>query len=252
MKKLAGLLVCAAALSAQADHSFTGFYLTGALGGTQADFDSTPYLGTAGYDFFLGEYHIYGTSPSGLIGLSYLYQFNRGLVLGGQVTAGYTSVKTGNLNEVIGSHSSPFDSALIASDLDTELTNDFAILFKPGVVSNKNTLFYALVGPRWGNFKTSLSTDVLLVSDTQASATGSDSQSGYQLGLTAGLGIQHMLTDHFQVGLEYAYTNYGEIGHPSVDAEVIPHQTHGQTSVPDSQKIDAITHTMMFALSYQW
>lgn len=258
MKKIACLLACLAATNAHAAPAtqlpFTGFYVSGAVGITNAKFDVVPFTDVEPFDFtFPGDYDMYGSSPSGLAGLSYLYQFNHRFVLGAEATAGYTRAVAGyrpEFSEVI--PGSGVDAKL-STHLESTLTNDFALLFKLGILCSKDTMFYALVGPRWGNFKTTSESNMLLLipPDTSA-ANATDTESGYQLGITAGVGIQQILTEQFHLKLEYAYTDYGKIDSPIARTEIMVNGVPSGQFFDNTPEIDASTNTVMLGFSYHW
>jgi opacity protein-like surface antigen len=294
MRKLACLLMCLGAYTANADmgetqapqtkapkyhkakkvsmeatNPFTGFYISAGLGGTNAVFDTNELLQIGNVDgdpaepigvAFPFEEDLYQNSAAAMVGLGYSYQFDMGFVLGIEATANYTNAKVTNTNTT--QTGIPLLAAIqIENTLTAQLTNDFALLFKPGFMLTKSTQLYALVGPRWGNIETSISDNlsgVLLdgfISFDEFSFPNSVSESGYVLGITAGLGIEQMITDHLSVGLEYAYTSYGDLDTPSsnifFDDIGLGGFPPGTRLLEDSADIDASSNTIMLTLTYR-
>ncbi len=231
---------------------FNGFSITGALGGITAQLDATQNFAgqsVAGdgatvaptlYGFTAennetssDKLELAEANIAGSIGIEYAYQFHNGFLLGLAATAGFNNVEFDNTLNTFDhafttDDTNHFDNYTnVSSTLNVELENDFALLFKAGFVVRHNTLIYALVGPRWGNFESTLnssynnngSTDVgcglgpFAKCDNawDATLTDSSSNSEYQLGVTAGVGIRQALSEHFMLGLEYAYTHYGDL-----------------------------------------
>lgn len=258
MKKIAYSLLLLGAQLAQAStpssHPFTGFYATGEVGVTSAKFGVIPYSYIEPFDFnFPGDFDMYGTSPSGLVGLGYLYQFNHRFVLGAEATAGYTRADAGyrpEFHEVVAGANV---LAQVSTHLESTLTNDFSLLFKLGILCGQNTLFFAAVGPRWGNIETSAETNLsLTIPPQQFDAHATDTVSGYQLGVTAGVGIQQILTEHFHLKLEYMYTDYGNIDAPTAPANISIDGVPSGTFFNNAPEIDASTNTVMLGFSYHW
>lgn len=255
MKKLALILMAAATPTIVSAHkdSFTGAYVTGGIGATNAQFHVQPNFTVQSPVIFLfpGSYETYGNSASGFVGLSYLYEFSNNFVIGALATAGYTNINI--------EHEEVFEELVVGvvsfdvrSHLEMQLTNDFAVLLKAGIASGKNTFFYALIGPRFGNFETKATTFVdLIVGGPPLTESMSNKTSGYETGITAGIGLQQKIYDNLSLSLEYDYTSYGEISAPSIQDAIT---TSGSIvgSVSDQPDIDASSHTVSIALSYQW
>lgn len=263
MKKIIVFLLCLITTIAQAapisSSSFTGFYARGALGATSTRFDVSPM--NFSHDFIInysidGDYSMYGTSPAGLLGLGYFGHLSDLFVLGFEFTGSYTKTQANyktNFQELL----TPAPGVLllldIASSVEGKLTNDFAFLVKPGIVSRKNTLFYLLFGPRLGNFETTASTHFSFYNPPDlATADGTSTNSAYEFGFTVGAGLQHKITETLHLGLEYAYTGYDKIHAPEVSARFTASGTPTGFFVTDTPEIKVSTNTVMLALSYQW
>lgn len=221
MKKLTLLMLLCMIESAECASYLTGFYLKGGLGGTTAEFDITQDVFLNDPDFFGSTLEINqsvnhlarGTNIAGVLGLGYTYQLDSLWVIGGEFTAGFTSANTTFHNN--GNTSGGF---ILNNKVESKLTNDFALVVKPGLVIQQRTQFYALLGARWGNIETkSNSNTEVNFGGSSYRGNGSASASGYILGFTVGLGVERMLNEHWSLGLEYAYTAYGDI--PSVTSD---------------------------------
>lgn len=261
MKKICYILLCALAQVAQAHNpytSFTGVYLKAGVGATLGDYTVSPeYVFSDPNIFtfnFAGDYDLDASSPAGLIGLSYLYQFSNHMLVGIEATAGYAKAQAGYdafFDEVLPDAST--GEIQFSSHTNIEITNDFALLFKPGYVSGHNTLFYGLVGPRWAHIKSTVKSGMLLhFPPTTLTAQDAESESGYQLGYTVGGGIQQRITEQFHISLEYAYTNYGNINVPELISTVLANGTPTTDVVTNAPDILAHTNSLMFEILYQW
>lgn len=259
---------------------FNGFSIVGALGGMAGELQANhqqvssvkntvtgPEPGAAsasstGSD----DLELFESSFAGYIGVDYAYQWHNGFVLGLGVTAGFDNINFNNteLSVLRSSSTLIISNNSIESTVAVELENDFAILFKPGFVVRRNTLIYALVGPRWGNIETSVNSfdgaeGASVFSDAwDIQFAGSDDASGYQLGITAGAGIKQMVSEHMSIGLEYAFTHYGDL-----DSVSIPYHHH--ESIRDVQvtsldlsgsdsydNLALTTHAVLATLSYRF
>jgi opacity protein-like surface antigen len=253
MKKLTALLLCLSSTSLYANSdSFTGFYLTGALGATNAQFHVQPTIAIEPFEAAMyGSYEMYGNSPAGRLGLSYLHAFKHPFVLGVEGTASYTRAQNGYHSDFVEFLPGQIDLS-ITTHLEAELTQDFALLLKPGYRLGKNTLFYGLIGARWGQVKTSITSEFFVATGgSPLTAMAEDEEEGVESGFTAGIGIQQRWNDHFFVSLEYDYTNYGEIEAPSIFTQIVTAGTPVGT-LTDQPSVDLISHTVMFAVSYLW
>jgi opacity protein-like surface antigen len=249
MKKLILLLIGFSAHAAQAG-LFTGFYVAADVGATAATFnvDQTLIAAVPGAVTLSrpSDLKLQGSNAAGLIGLGYAYEFDNHFVLGAEATAGLTHAENEHINEL---DVNAFGIQL-KSTVKATLKNDFAIIFKPGYVFKEKTQFYALVGPRWGNFTTSVDTHFMFNFGSLVQNSGSDKVSGYTLGITAGLGVQRLITDHFSAGLEYAYTSYGNIDSPHTNISIPSPPNDG--TVVDDPDIDASSNTVMATLTYRF
>lgn len=232
------ILTLTTALTAQASHYFHGFYLAGAAGGNimneQADRDlvaSTP--GQLAL-VFPADITLQGSSGASWLGAGYSHPFHSGFVLAGEFTAGISNPEVSHRNELM------IAGNLVESKIESELKNDFSLVFKPGFIIKKNSQIYALVGARWGKVESTLTTDTLDVIVT-------DQESGYQLGYTLGLGLEHLITEKLTLGLEYAYTDYGDINSP----KTLSYINNGMLiQINDNSDLSMSTNTLGARLSY--
>jgi opacity protein-like surface antigen len=250
MKKpffLSLLTLCPLAMGAP-QAFFNGFIVSGAFGGTTAQFD---YTQSINFNEIItdvtikNQSNLFANTPAGLVSLAYSYQSVNNFVVAGAFTAGYGYAK---LNDQLVEIFSP-NTFLEQDDIvkiDAHLTNDFSLVVKPGYVFDKTTLLYGLIGPRWGNFKTKIKTtsDLFLSPNINAS-----SQSGYECGLTLGLGIQQLVNPRYSWGLEYAYTTYGQISAPKFSG-IVPAFT-GDIIYTNNSTLDASSNTLMFLIAYR-
>lgn len=237
MKKYSFLLLFLIAQTVQASPALTGFYAKGAVGGTLLDLEikqsfNANIPGTISL-ISPSDVNFEARTASGLLGAGYSYQFHNHVVLGAEVTAGLLNADLTHTQVV-----TVFGNTLTGK-LETKLTNDFAILFKPGYVIEHHTQIYALIGPRWGNFKSTLDTNLL-------GSIKTDKVSGYELGITAGVGLDHFITDNLSLGLEYAYTNYGDI------KSLMTTDAIGGIPITDTADLKASTNTFQITLSYHF
>jgi opacity protein-like surface antigen len=242
---------------------FEGFNITLGGGGTAAQVDVTQEADLNIVNLFFAEFdndaQIQANSWAGLLGLGYAWQFGRG-VIGLEFTAGITGVEADYEDELdiklIG-----LEVAGLTTTLETKLRNDFALLLKPGFVIKDKTMIYAFFGPRWGNFETEMTTDITLGSLISGSGepevlfSDSESRSGYRFGVTGGVGIETFVADHFAIGLEYAYTNYGNV--PAPDTRITTIGASGAVdgllvNIPTDPEVDVQTSTIMMNFAYHF
>lgn len=244
MKKLTllYLLLCAYQASA-ASHAFEGFSATLAGGGLilNADTQQKPQAGNPSsieVDMDV-ETNVTASSGTGYLGVGYGFQFSHVWFLGFGLTAGLSHAESTYLQEAY------FGGSLFSGEVETLLENDFALLIKPGYVVHEHTLIYGLLGPRWGNFKDTV-TGSLDISDLDL-FTDSQSQQEYRLGITAGAGIVHAFAKHWNVGLEYAYTSYGSWNAPST---LTSFPSVPPSTVTNNAEVSVSTHAVVAQLSY--
>ncbi len=132
--------------------------------------------------------------------------------------------------------------------IETKLKNDFAILLKPGLLLDRNTLVYGMIGPRWGNVETIYNANF---TTTTAVFNPIFRNSTYKLGVTAGLGIQRDIDCHLSLAAEYAYTYYGNLPVPgNASLPILVAGTQVGTATNNSEA-RGFTNSLMLKLIYQ-
>jgi opacity protein-like surface antigen len=258
MKKILSLALCLASVPALAQPVayFNGFMIAGAIGATAAQYNLKQNVVLEQSSSIIysqpDNINLFANSPTGEISGGYSYQIDNHFVVGGYFTAGYTDAKStdhANYSSFLQGN----NTAQIDSEVITQLTNDFALLFKAGYVWERSTLFYGLLGPRWGNFKSTVKTNLDFESPRIAlTANDSDTVSKYKVGLTLGLGIQQMLTPRYSWALEYAYTTYGSLSTADNAGELeINGVLDSASTYSNNPGVKANTNTLMFMIAYR-
>lgn len=150
----------------------------------------------------------------------------------------------------------PFDTNYAAqpigftldSDSSLKLNYDFSLLMKLGWVMQPNALIYGLIGPTWGHFKRSSDTNFSITNPVFFLASSeNDSESDYQIGWSAGLGFEYLITPQMSLALEYLHSDYGTLD--SIDlTTVLLDEPIGSLSMNDA--FNAKTDTMSLRFSY--
>lgn len=183
---------------------YRGLYVAGLVGGTLLDESFTQsFIGVRPTGFvpdLPSQSDLEAGNPAGMIACGFSYALDSHLVFGLEATAGLTH------NEVSDWSGYLDGSSRVTGTVSSVLTSDFSVLFKVGYQIYERTHFYGLVGTRWANIESTLKTNV------NDQLIFSKSFTGYQLGNTGGVGIEHMITEDLSLGLEYLYTNYGDYG----------------------------------------
>jgi opacity protein-like surface antigen len=255
MKIIASALLCFATASAIAQPlPFTGFYMKGAAGASNGKFDTSQDF-IANFPTFPIEVllpthsDLSGNSITGLIGIGYSYQFQNHAVLGLSLDAGYTNIQVSQ--KAVFDLSTSGTVVNLLGNFRSKLSNDFALLLRPGYVLHEHTQIYGLIGPRWGNFQSKAGVEFILVGTGFAVDTAADNAVfGYELGFTAGVGIVQAINERLRLGLEYAYTDYGHINSPQVNKDIIFGNPVG--NLTDEPSISVNTSSVLLTLSYQW
>jgi opacity protein-like surface antigen len=237
MKKLSSALLLICAQAASAAHPFQGYYLALGAGGTLEQLSNESAVSANAPGIYInipGNIDVQDLSGTTLLGAGYSHHFANHWVVGGEIIAEVIGAETSHRSEIV------IFGTLVESKFESKLYNDFALLFKAGYVIHEKSQLYALLGPRWGSFETQLHTHAA-IGDTN------DRTRSYETGVTAGLGLEHLITDHLSIGLEYDYTYYGEIKSPS-NAFVI--NTGLTVPIIDKHEITARTQSMMASLKY--
>jgi opacity protein-like surface antigen len=242
MKKLSIFLLALTAQSAWAEHPvITGFYLEAALGGTQLEVNLEQAVVGNSPNNFLADFpnvtNLGNGNTTGWLGVGYAYHLKNHLVFGLEATAGFDNPRLSHQDGFIN------DSGNVSGTFKTKIKNDFAVLFKAGYLIMGHTQVYGFVGPRWGNFESSLTTSVL------SSGTFSAEEAGYELGITTGLGMEHWVSNHLTLGLEYAYTSYGSLETLSASALLY---VSSPAFLSDTAEHKASTNSIVAKLAYHF
>ncbi len=269
MKHLPILLLSSIAMVASAGQPqhhpaktpFTGFSVIAEAGGIVGKADLVQNMTSFREGPFPVVYtnsaHIPEGGATGALGLAYSHQFHSGLVLAGVFTAGFNYLTfEGEVNAAAGLPGA--NESFAQGQLKTELRNDFALLLKPGVAIG-NTLVYGLIGPRWGNFESSLDNQLTVNSDSplfQVSLSSHANQSAYHMGIAVGAGLSQRLWSHVVAGVEYQYTAYSNgiaSFHPNntsaPDTPIVGSKI-GYTAYGSVDRIN--TNTLMATVAYQF
>lgn len=235
-------------------HPFTGLYIMGGAGGTSATFENDQVMAIH-FDPSLvdldlpSEANLYADSFSAVMEVGYSYAFQNHAVLAAGISANYSNIKVNSRTN--GGVIVPGNfTASLNNHLEISLTNDFALLFKPGYLCGSNTLLYSLIGPRWANIHSNTHVDFDLTGGgTAVQLLNGDAEGGYELGFTVGAGIKQVVSERLSVGLEYAYTTYGEISAP--DASFTNNLGGTLVNMEDSHELDVRTNTLFLTLTYR-
>lgn len=108
----------------------------------------------------------------------------------------------------------PSGDIFYTAESQVVLNRTFAVLAKLGFIYDDNTLWYALIGPRFGHFEISSAVFFDLPS------AGATSREYDRVGQTKckmnwGLGLERLLSNQLSLALEYNYTYYGKLNFPS-------------------------------------
>jgi outer membrane immunogenic protein len=160
-------------------YSWAGLYIGGSAGFGTGDTETTI------EGFSIADYEVNGAIFGAHVG----YNFQRGNVVFG-VEAGINGTDMDGSQQILG--------PLLTSE--RELDWYATAVARLGYASGK-TLFYGFGGVAWADVTTKVGS--ILLSDTI------DSEDTH-VGWTAGLGIEHALSDRFSVRLEYSHVDLGE------------------------------------------
>jgi len=137
----------------------------------------------------------------------------------------------------------------IQTNANIILSNQFALLLKFGRLVGARTLFYGLIGPRWGDFSLQFDAtfhqNVGVIIDTQLESQ----KKYYKQGVLFGIGSEFLLTNCISLALEYRYTYYGHPNLPPTEAAVtqdgvvVPNALFSQTS-----RLSALSNDFMLRL----
>ncbi|MCB1112131.1 MAG: outer membrane beta-barrel protein [Chlamydiales bacterium] len=186
---------------------------------------------------------------NGDVRLGYNRIFNGCYLIGlaGDATFGHNHLKFGTRVVEINS------DLMIATNANITLSNQFALLLKLGKLVDNRTLFYGLVGPRWGNFSLGFDAGFHQNIGVFLNTELDSSNKYYKEGVLVGIGSEYLLTQCISLALEYTYTYYGHPKLPSTQAPI----TQDGTIIPDavfiqSSSLIARTNNVTLRLSYYY
>lgn len=83
-------------------------------------------------------------------------------------------------------------------------------------------------------------------------ASVSASRSQYNTGLLFGLGMERMILEHVNIGLEYVYVNYGTLSYPSATTDnfTVSGVIDPTTTFTASHKVNLHNNTVFAKISY--
>lgn len=208
------------AVASPAPVPFDGFYLGAGIGGSNSNFninetvDLEPVDLTSGTPIFNIQLphnaSIYADSFVGNFDAGWGKVFHKNLYLGIEVNDTVQDLESSDVMNV-----NELNSMLsIGTNTDVELKNQVGVTLDPGIIFHQDTLLYGKIGPAWGHFNVSGSanyaqaifTPVVLSADSSY-----DQDLGYECGLMLGIGMEHYISQHFTLRLEYDHTDYGAL-----------------------------------------
>ena len=133
-------------------------------------------------------------------------------------------------------NSNSLSNATAVSELSTNLQSMFSFIGRAGFLAKPNTLIYALVGATEGNFFT-----VDTSNNTAGGSTATENKrSQWQLGLTAGGGVEYKLSEHWSLLGEYRYLHFnfnqnGSLSSTTKNTNQLTHAPSSETSSISSQ-----------------
>lgn len=265
-KTLLALLLTSAStigLAATTTTPFDGFYVGAGIGGSNSsfNFDQTVMLSpidtTTGIAIFNitipHNANLTDSSFAGNIDLGFGHVFNQFIYLGLEAEDTLQNLSATDKMGVGESNS----QLSINSNTTSSLNNEFALTLNPGIVIHQTTLLYGKVGAAWGNFETTSMTSYNQEIFSPAmlnSSTNYDQGSNTEVGLRLGIGLEHYLSQHCSLRLEYDHTQYNRIadineaGPVTVSPAIIP---IGGT-IMNSETVDASDNSIMLNFNYHF
>lgn len=188
-------------------------------------------------------------SFNGAIGGGYRFDITPMINLGVELDANFENAQIDASNTV-----SNTSSLNVSNHIQTRLSENFSLLFKPGMTFNsQKTLMYLLVGPQWGEFSSNSSTvfvDAPGADQANGMMSSSDS-STYQMGWTFGAGAEEYIDDNFHIGIEYQYTDYGTVYSPDTSGIITTAGT-ATGNMSGSSSTDAHTNSFLIKVIKQF
>ncbi|MDP1604578.1 MAG: outer membrane beta-barrel protein [Legionella sp.] len=253
-KSILFTLLFSACCAQASENRFQGFELSLGAGGSTASFDVKQPLQVVIPDAL----HLVGDGTAladsnavGLLGISYTYAFSPRFFLGLELSAdseGTQVTKTFRIQELM----SGFD---LGARTQVKLNNSFTLALQPGVLIDPNTLLYGLAGAQRGDFdiSTIVTYDQSFGPDVSPFATiPLTTRSEHKTGLTLGAGVRRALSEHFTLGAEYRFADYGKVASPgALTAPVLLNGEAVGTMQVNVAKVAATINTLFVKLSYK-
>lgn len=149
--------------------------------------------------------HAANTAFNGGLALGYGFGITRSFILGIEGRWNFENITT-DFDGLITESNSQLQ---IVRESSVKLKNDLSILLKSSAVLGPKTLFYGLVGPQCGSFDIAAKGTYIqnLGFPLIANVEGL-SNSKYIKALLLGVGMEHLFSDHFSIGIEYTHSFY--------------------------------------------
>lgn len=244
---------------------FDGFYAGAGIGGARGKFnndvmtDATVVIGgTEIQDISHNNNLSVGDSSwAGSLDVGFSKVLHQNIYLGIEAAGQLENIKNNNSYDLAPTASTGIH---YTRQITSQLQNELAVTFNPGIILHKNTLLYGKIGPTWGRFSTN---DDFDFSETlgpgQQLAGGIDPNNGgsYKCGLRLGLGIEHYMTDRLSLRLEYLNSNYGTINSGKTHSAPmlfngIADPTYDGSTVSASDDVAAHSNTILLGINYHF
>lgn len=243
---------------------FDGFYAGGAIGGSQSEvninqsvevnpaLDDTSILDVVQKN----NGHMTDNAWLGDLNLGFGHAFSQTLYLGIEGDVAFQNLQVSKTSSTL--NQNPNSPLALVGKTKVDLTNQFSLVFMPGIVLQQTTLLYGKVGPAWGDFDVKGSASYNHTINPPITLTGGNqfSNDGYQTGLLLALGIEHYVAQNVSIKLEYDHVNYGTLHGSSPIVSNI--SSNDPVNVPitgpisNVDKISASTNSVMFGVTYHF
>ncbi len=190
------------------------------------------------------------SAVTGGIALGYANMLTQGILGGIEGRANLENVETSSSL----TNTETTTSLTATTTTSIKLKNDFALLLKLGVIVNPKVLFYGLIGPDWGNFSVTSSSNYFQNTNesTTVNASTQNGISRYKTGLLLGFGMEALLTQAISLGLEYNHVWYNNLGYPtsSSPASVVSEGSPLPGVLTLNNNTNAQTNTVTLRVNY--
>lgn len=181
-------------------------------------------------------------------GLEYWKNTNNNFMLGLEINDAFPQVKVSRDSSLIAT-----SGVILTDNITMKLRNSLGFLAKAGYKCNQSTLAYALVGPRIGWFNVASSVDYInnTVSPSFSGNIVNEGRNSTKVGVSMGAGVEYYLGAKFIIGLEYVYTNYGNISVVNPVAPIIQSGTTIGSLTNTIYSFAATSSAISLAISYK-